>query len=81
MPSPRGLIIFGVTEGGPADIAGVKPGDIVVSLDDREVGDRVALYRRLWEYQAGEEVVLIVLREGRRHILPIQSQDRAEFWA
>jgi S1-C subfamily serine protease len=81
MPSPRGLIIFGVTEGGPADIAGVKPGDIVVSLEDREVGDRVALYRRLWEYQAGEEVVLIVLREGRRHILPIQSQDRAEFWA
>jgi serine protease DegQ len=81
MPSPRGLIIFGLTEGGPAEMAGVKPGDIVVSLADQEVGDRATLYRRLWEYQAGEEVVLMVLREGRRHVLPIRSQDRAEFWA
>jgi S1-C subfamily serine protease len=52
-----------------------------VSLADHEVGDRVTLYQRLWAYQAGEEVVLIVLREGRRHVLPIQSRDRAEFWA
>ena len=81
MPSPRGLIIFGVTEDGPAHIAGVKPGDILVSLADQEVGDRVTLYQRLWAYQAGEEVVLIVLREGRRHVLPVQSRDRAEFWA
>lgn len=81
MPSPRGLIIFGVTEDGPAHIAGVKPGDILVSLEDQEVGDRATLYQRLWEHQAGEEVVLIVLREGHRHVLPIQSQDRAEFWA
>ncbi len=81
MPSPRGLIVFGVTENGPAERAGVKPGDILVSLHDQEVGDRVALYERLWTYQAGEEVVLIVLREGRRHVLAVQSQDRAEFWA
>ena len=81
MPSPRGLIIFGVTEDGPAHTAGIKPGDIVVSLGDQEVSDRAALYQQLWQYQAGEEVVLIVLRDGRRHVLPIQSQDRAEFWA
>lgn len=34
MPLPRGLIIFGVTENGPADQAGVKPGDLLVSLED-----------------------------------------------
>ncbi len=81
MPSPRELIIFGVTENGPADQAGVKPGDLLVSLEDQEIGDRVTLYQRLQTYQAGEEVILIVLRKGRRHVLPIQSQDRAEFWA
>ncbi|ETX02189.1 MAG: hypothetical protein ETSY2_36025 [Candidatus Entotheonella gemina] len=80
MPSPRGLIIFGVAENGPAHMAGVKPGDILISVYDQEVSDRVTLYQRLWEYQAGEEVVLIVLRKGRRHVLPIQSQDQAEFW-
>ncbi len=81
MPSPRGLIIFGVTEDGPADLAGVRPGDILLSVADQEVGDRVTLYQQLWTYQAGEEVALIVLREGRRHVLVVQSQDRAVFWA
>ncbi len=81
MPSPRGLIVFGLTEDGPADIAGIKSGDILMSLDDQEVSDRATLYRRLWQHQAGEEVILTVLREGRRHVLPIQSQDRAEFLA
>lgn len=81
MPSPRGLIVFGVTEEGPAHIAGIKPGDILVSLDDREVSDRATLYQRLWQHQAGEEVLLTVLREGRRRVLPIRSQDRADFFA
>lgn len=81
MPSPRGLIVFGVTDDGPAHIGGIKPGDILVSLDDQDVSDRATLYQRLWEHQAGEEVILTVLREGRRRVLPIQSQDRAEFFA
>ncbi len=81
MPSPRGLIVFGVTDDGPAHIAGIKPGDILVSLDDQDVSDRATLYQSLWAHQAGEEVILTVLREGRRRVLPVQSQDRAEFFA
>jgi S1-C subfamily serine protease len=81
MPSPRGMIVFGITPTGPADVAGVKAGDIILSLDDQEVVDRVTLYQRLWQHRAGEEVVLSVLREGRKHILPVPSQDRAVFYA
>jgi S1-C subfamily serine protease len=81
MPSPRGIIVFGLTPTGPADLAGVKPGDTILSLDDHEVVARADLYRRLWQHRAGEEVVLSILREGRKHILPIISQDRAAFYA
>jgi S1-C subfamily serine protease len=80
MPSPRGLLIFGVTADGPADRAGVKPGDIILSISDHEVIDRPDLYRHLWQYQAGEEVILILMREGMRHVIPIHSQDRALFF-
>jgi S1-C subfamily serine protease len=80
MPSPRGLVVFGVTSGGPADRAGVQPGDIILSIDDHEVLERPDLYRHLWQHQAGEEVVLILRREGMRHVIPIRSQDRAIFF-
>lgn len=80
MPSPRGLIVFGLTSGGPADRAGVKPGDMLLSIDDHEVLDRPTLYRHLWQHQAGEEVVLILMREGMRHVVAIHSQDRALFF-
>jgi S1-C subfamily serine protease len=81
MPSSRGLMVFGVIEDGPADMAGVRPGDLIVSLDDQEVSNRADLYRRLWQHQAGEDVILMVMREGHRHVLPISSRDRAVFYA
>lgn len=80
MPSPRGLLVFGVTANGPADHAGVKPGDIILSISDHEVLDRPDMYRHLWQHQAGEEVILILLREGKRHVVPVHSQDRALFF-
>ncbi len=81
MPSPRGLIVFGVIENGPAQQAGVKPGDLIISLDDEDAANRVNLYQRLWQHQAGEDIGLTVMREGQRHVLSIASQDRAVFYA
>jgi S1-C subfamily serine protease len=80
MPSSRGLLVFGVTANGPADHAGVKPGDIILSINDHEVLDRPDMYRHLWQHQAGEEIILMLLREGRRHVVPVHSQDRAVFF-
>lgn len=34
---PKGMKIISVIEGGPADRAGIKPGDIIVSANDREL--------------------------------------------
>jgi S1-C subfamily serine protease len=70
-----------VIEDGPADVAGVRPGDLIVSLDDQEVSDRADLYRRLWQHQAGEDVIIMIMREGRRYVMPIASTDRAIFYA
>lgn len=81
MPSPRGLVVFGILPKGPAAVAGIQQGDIIVGLDDEAVTDRPAFYERLWQHQAGEEVVLAIIRDDRRHIVPIVSQDRNVFYA
>jgi S1-C subfamily serine protease len=45
LPSPRALAVAAVTPGSPADRAGVQPGDLLVSIEDRairSVGDLFA---------------------------------------
>jgi S1-C subfamily serine protease len=80
MPSPRGLVVFGLTANGPAERAGVRAGDIILSLNGHEVIDRPDLYRRLWEHRAGAEITLGILREGAMRTMTVQSQDRAIFF-
>ena len=80
VPSSRGLSILGVTPRSPAALADVRQGDIILSIGDHEVIDRPDFYRHLWQYHAGEEVILIVMREGRSHTIPIQSQNRTLFY-
>src|SRR5690606_5695819 len=41
--STRGALIAGVLRGGPADKAGVKPGDVIVEIDGKPVADPAAM--------------------------------------
>jgi Do/DeqQ family serine protease len=43
LPSSRGALIAGVLRGGPADKAGVKPGDVLVEIDGKPVPDPTAM--------------------------------------
>jgi serine protease Do len=80
MPSPRGLVVFGLTANGPAMRSGVQQGDIILGLNGHEVIDRPELYRQLWKHQAGADIVLDIMREGKAHTITIHSQDRAVFF-
>ena len=60
----EGLLVLSVVEGGPADQAGVVPGDIITAVDGqsaageagREIADRI-------QGEEGTQVVLTLLRE------------------
>ena len=45
--STRGALIAGVLRGGPADKAGVKPGDVMVEIDGKPVADPAAMHKEL----------------------------------
>lgn len=57
-------LIGGVTEGSPAEEAGLLPGDLITSVDGREV-DLWLEFRAIVSQRPGEEVTLGVLREGQ----------------
>lgn len=64
-----GLVVADVWPGGPAALAGVKPGDVIVEVASREVRTALDYVRRTLSAQPGQAIPLTVLRGGRRQEL------------
>jgi len=63
---PYGAMVDDIYPGSPAAHAGLKGGDVVLSINGREVQDAAALRYRLATVPVGSEAVLTVLRRGER---------------
>lgn len=74
------LTIVGIYRDCPADRAGLKPGDVIVSVADQPVSGLANMFRSVWKLgQAGVEVPLGVLRESEVLDKVVRSDDRAVF--
>ena len=60
---PRGALVASVIEGGPAEQAGVKAGDVIVEFADREVEEMRRLPRIVAETPVGRDVAVVVWRD------------------
>ncbi len=69
-----------VTSGGPASRAGLKSGDIILAVNQKEVGGLADFYRRVWETgSAGVDVPLRILQGSRIKKFTIRSADRYQY--
>ena len=59
-----GLIVVGVVPGGPAQQAGIEPGDTIVALDSQPVSGTDDLHRLLHGDRAGAAIPCDILRRG-----------------
>jgi len=74
------LMVVRVARNGPAEAAGLAPGDIVVGVGGEKVADQAEFYRKLWKVgPAGTVVTLKVIQNGDVRDLPVKSIDRADF--
>jgi serine protease DegQ len=67
-----GVLISGVLEGGPADKASIKPGDVLLEVNGHKVGDVVALLNRIAQSNPGDEAKIALLRKGKPMTLKVQ---------
>lgn len=79
-PVEDGLIVAGVVPDGPGERAGLQEGDLILTVDDLEVGSRRELYRTLWRHGPGERIIFDVLRENEVRTVEVLSEDRADFY-
>ncbi len=77
LPIREGVVVQDVLADGPAGKAGIRPGDIVLSLDGRKVSTVQELTRRLrQEFQVGQEIQAEVFREGSRKNIKVVLGER-----
>jgi Do/DeqQ family serine protease len=61
----HGAIIAGVLRGGPADKAGVKPGDVLTAINDTPVSDPTGMLNQVAELQPGSSAKVKVRRQAQ----------------
>ncbi|MEC4018884.1 S1C family serine protease [Streptomyces sp. H27-D2] len=55
-----------VTPNGPADKAGLKPGDVITKLNDTVIDSGPTLISNIWMHKPGEKVTLTYKRDGKQ---------------
>jgi serine protease DegQ len=67
-----GALIAGVLKGGPADAGGIRPGDILVSVEGKKVVDSASLLNLIADLSPGANAQLRVSRKQKQLDLKIQ---------
>jgi S1-C subfamily serine protease len=74
---PTGVLVISLEADGPARGAGLREGDIIVSLDARPIASLDDLHRLLTEERIGTRATLGILRGSERLDLQVSVADRA----
>jgi S1-C subfamily serine protease len=75
------IVVVGLANRGPAQLADLRIGDIVLSVRGEDVSDLAGFFRGIWSLgDAGVEVPLTIYRDGRTFDLNVTSADRNRFF-
>jgi serine protease Do len=77
----NGVIIQEITPGGPAEKAGLKPGDIISAIDGRQIKDGDDLVNEIASRRPGSSVRLGYVRDGKEADATVTIGDREKVFA
>ncbi|MCX6640172.1 MAG: PDZ domain-containing protein [bacterium] len=73
-----GLLVSSVEKDSPAQKAGLKAGDVIVKVGDREVEDRSDLRKAFKDKKKGDEVEITAIRDGKEKKFKAQLDEMAK---
>jgi serine protease Do len=68
---PRGALIAGVEDKGPAKPAGIEAGDVIVTFDGKDIKESKDLSRVVADTAVGKEVDVVIIRKGVEQTLKV----------
>jgi serine protease Do len=79
-PGDGGVVVSGLSPLGPARVAGLRPGDVIVEVNGRQVASREEFYRTLWQLPMDQDVQVTVRRPGGIEAITVRPMDRYRFY-
>lgn len=76
LKKPGGALIAGVLRNGPADEAGIKPGDILLAVDGKAVADSSEMLNLVAALPPGKAVALTILRNNSEKAVKVKVGKR-----
>lgn len=76
-----GVAVMQVFHGSPAEAAGIRKGDIIVSFDNHPVKDPESFRAMVWGREGGERVAVVIAREHQREVREVRLGQAAEMAA
>jgi class 3 adenylate cyclase len=71
LPQARGILLTTVSEKGAAGSAGIRPGDVIVMIDGKELKENEDFFRILGATPAGKKIDILIIRDGKELTLPV----------
>jgi S1-C subfamily serine protease len=75
LESEKGVLVIGTEDGGPAEVAGLYEGDIIVELNNQVIETSDDLHKKLQEGLINEITTVTVLRGNKKLNLPIVPRE------
>jgi len=72
----QGMKVSDVRPGTPAEKAGIKPGDVIIKLGEREIKNIYDYTYALGDFNPGDEVEVIILRNGEKLSFKVKFEER-----
>jgi serine protease Do len=72
----NGVYVNGITDGGAAQQAGVKEGDIITRVGNIEVNNVTQLQEQVGRFRPGDKVAVTVMRNGKEDVLDMVLRGR-----
>ncbi len=66
----RGMLVESVDDGGAAERAGIRPGDVITQVEDTPVIDAQNIMMEVRNKKPGDSVDIQIYREGQNFVLP-----------
>jgi putative serine protease PepD len=77
-PHPSGVLIQEALRGGPAEGAGLRAGDVIVSIDGRPVDEPEDVSDAVSDRRPGDEIEVEVLEDGQRRTVTVELDTRPQ---
>ena len=72
-----GALVTKAEPDGPAQAAGIQPGDLIVRFDGKDIKDATGLSQIIAETPVGKEVTVTVVRRGKQGTTTVKLGDQA----